>query len=286
MQDASMGPTDSGSENTNTTNTTSARSAAVKALRTKGTELGKAAGGRIEKVAAEGKDTVAGRISRVASAMRAAGEAMQDQEAQIANYPLRVADQLERVSTQLRERDVRALLTDIEEFARRRPELFLGAVLVAGVAVGRFLRASSPGSNGGRAQLGDGSGIHSYRRSYRGTAGSGDVGSEGGNFNYSSERNYADAGESETKSTSGTPAGGMGGGMNYASDRDYSDANHESDYKSDGSSKSERNDKNSGGASAPRSGRGATASGGGNTLDPTKVPTKAHGDKLDDKVTD
>lgn len=237
-----------------------ARDAALNAIRTKGSELGKQAGGRIEKVAAEGKDTVAQRIARVAAAMRAAGEAMQGEEPQIANYPLRFAERLERVSTQLRDRDVRALMIDVEDFARRRPELFLGGVLVAGVAVGRFLRASTPDSRG--IGLGDGSGIQTYRRSYRGT-GAGNV-------------------QAGRTSTSGRSTGGAMG-ENYASDRDYSDSGHESDYNADGSVKGRRNEANSGNTTAGSKG-GPTASGGGNTLDPTKVPTKPHGDPLGNKT--
>ena len=55
-----------------------------------------------------------------------------------------LAEQLERASHYLRDRDLRRLLDDAQDFARRRPGLVIGGLFVAGIAASRFLKASRP----------------------------------------------------------------------------------------------------------------------------------------------
>jgi hypothetical protein len=50
----------------------------------------------------------------------------------------------EKLSTYLRDNDLRGFVRDTETFARRRPEVFLGGTLIAGLMLARFLKASSP----------------------------------------------------------------------------------------------------------------------------------------------
>jgi hypothetical protein len=61
----------------------------------------------------------------------------------IAQYIEKAADQLERFSTQLRERDVNDLVDDVQQFARRQPAVFIGAAFAAGVIAARFLKSSA-----------------------------------------------------------------------------------------------------------------------------------------------
>ena len=42
----------------------------------------------------------------------------------------------------LRERDLEGLLEDVEQFARRRPEVFLAGTFLAGLLLARFLKSS------------------------------------------------------------------------------------------------------------------------------------------------
>ena len=55
----------------------------------------------------------------------------------------RAADQLDRFSTRLRERNVSELLHDAQQLARRQPALFIGGAFVLGLLGARFLKSSS-----------------------------------------------------------------------------------------------------------------------------------------------
>jgi hypothetical protein len=65
------------------------------------------------------------------------------------------ADRVHSLSSHLEGRQPSELLDDVRSFARRKPGLFLGGALVAGVVAGRLTRGakaandSSSGSNGG-----------------------------------------------------------------------------------------------------------------------------------------
>jgi hypothetical protein len=68
----------------------------------------------------------------------------------VGRYAERLADQMDRLSDYLRDRDIDRLVGDAEDFARNRPEIFLSASFLAGLMAARFLRASSPqGPRGG-----------------------------------------------------------------------------------------------------------------------------------------
>ncbi|MFF9089193.1 hypothetical protein ACF1BE_22775 [Streptomyces sp. NPDC014991] len=53
-----------------------------------------------------------------------------------------VADRGHRVADYIQEQGIDGLVTDLRQFARRRPGAFLGGALLAGVAVGRLARAA------------------------------------------------------------------------------------------------------------------------------------------------
>ena len=61
----------------------------------------------------------------------------------IARYVEQAADQIERVSTRLRERDVSELMQDAQRLARRQPALFIGGAFALGVLAARFLKSSA-----------------------------------------------------------------------------------------------------------------------------------------------
>ena len=63
---------------------------------------------------------------------------------------MRTADGGHRAANYLDQRGVQGLLDDTQEFARRRPGVFLGAMALAGFAVGRLAR--SDGSPSGTAE--------------------------------------------------------------------------------------------------------------------------------------
>lgn len=94
---------------------------------------------------ADRKSQAAEGLGTVAHAIRQTGENLreQDQATFVAQYADKLADQVERFSTQLRDRDVEQFVTDAEDFARRQPGLFIGGAFALGVFLARFLKSSS-----------------------------------------------------------------------------------------------------------------------------------------------
>jgi hypothetical protein len=82
-------------------------------------------------------------IGSVAQALhRAADELNQQNQGVVARYTDTAADRIERFADSLRHRDVDDLVADVEGFARRQPELFIGGAVALGFLFSRFLRAS------------------------------------------------------------------------------------------------------------------------------------------------
>jgi len=106
----------------------------------------------VQELVGQQKDQAAERLGSLAEALREAGRKLNEGEkaGDFGQYADRAAQQVERLSGYLRESDLRGFVRDTENFARRRPEVFLGATLVAGLMLARFLKASSPsqGSSG------------------------------------------------------------------------------------------------------------------------------------------
>jgi hypothetical protein len=67
-------------------------------------------------------------------------------------------------SDQLRQKDVRELMSDVERFAQRQPTLFLGGAFALGLLGARFLKSSAPTENSGQM-----AGRTSYQDSYSGS---------------------------------------------------------------------------------------------------------------------
>ena len=68
-----------------------------------------------------------------------------DQHDVVAQYIETAANQLDRVSTTLRNKDVNTLMADARQLARRQPALFIGGSFVLGLLAARFLKSSSRG---------------------------------------------------------------------------------------------------------------------------------------------
>ena len=83
-------------------------------------------------------------IGSLATAMRGTTNTFREQnQDMVAQYVERAAEQLDRLSSHLRERDVNDLLDDAGRFARRQPAVFIGAAFAAGVIAARFLKSSA-----------------------------------------------------------------------------------------------------------------------------------------------
>ena len=85
-------------------------------------------------------------LGSVAAAIRQSSQPLRDNnQAMLADYAGKAADQLEQLSTRVRERDLTELMDDAKRFARRQPALFVGAAFAAGVLAARFLKSSPDG---------------------------------------------------------------------------------------------------------------------------------------------
>jgi len=89
------------------------------------------------------KDRAAEGLGSMALALRQTSQQLQDQNnAPVAQVTNTAADQIEKVSNFLRERDLNDMVIEVERFARRQPALFLGGALALGLIGARFLRSS------------------------------------------------------------------------------------------------------------------------------------------------
>lgn len=85
-------------------------------------------------------------LGSVAAALRQSSQPLRDNnQATLADYAGKAADQLEQLSTRFRQRDLTELMDDVNRFARRQPALFVGAAFAAGALAARFLKSSPDG---------------------------------------------------------------------------------------------------------------------------------------------
>jgi len=107
-------------------------------------EMAHQAQDQVTNLVARQKEQAAARLGGLAGALHDAGKQLEQKDADgFGRYAHRAADQVDKVSRYLRDKDLPALVRDTEGFARRHPDLFLGGSLVAGVLLARFLKSSA-----------------------------------------------------------------------------------------------------------------------------------------------
>jgi hypothetical protein len=90
------------------------------------------------------KDRATDGLGSVAQVVRQSTQQLRENKHDsIAQYVDKAADQIDRFSTELRNRDVGELVNDVQRFARRQPALFVGSAFAIGVIGARFLKSSS-----------------------------------------------------------------------------------------------------------------------------------------------
>lgn len=115
---------------------------------------------QMHSLAEVGKDRLAEQLEQFARALRSTGESLRDSEqgGEISYYTDSVGERLERASRYLRDHRAIDLVDGVERFAREKPGLFLGGALVAGLALGRFIKSKPEG------------GMESYEGSFEGSS--------------------------------------------------------------------------------------------------------------------
>jgi len=91
------------------------------------------------------KDRASQGLTSVAQVINQTGRQLrqQDQAAAASQYTDKAAEQIERFANYLQQKDVEEIIYDVEQFARRRPNVFLGAAFALGMLGSRFLKSSS-----------------------------------------------------------------------------------------------------------------------------------------------
>ena len=140
-----------------------------------GREAGERAGHLVERSAEigfqqadRGLDQAVDGIETVADSIRRVSADMETEQPQMAELASTAADQAEAVARYLRDTDVRQLIGNVEDFARRQPLVFLGGAFLVGVAASRFIKAAArpnqPQGQSERAQMRPGNGTGTSRR--------------------------------------------------------------------------------------------------------------------------
>jgi len=97
----------------------------------------------------EQKNRAADGLGGIADVIRNAGNELRAENEALASYVDAASDQMRRFADQIREKGVSEMMDDVNQFARRRPALFIGGAFLVGIGLARFLK-SSAGSGGDR----------------------------------------------------------------------------------------------------------------------------------------
>lgn len=105
----------------------------------------------VQNLVGERKDRAAEQVSNFAGSLRDAARKLEEGDGgatALGRYATTAADQVERVSQYLRDRDLNSFVRDAETFARRHPDVFLGGTFIAGLILARFFKASDRRNEG------------------------------------------------------------------------------------------------------------------------------------------
>ena len=91
----------------------------------------------------EQKAAAVEQVDSIASLIEDVAGGVEQEVPVIAPYLREAASSIHRVSSRLRERSPEDLLQEVSEFGRRRPAALVGASLIAGFALARFLKSSA-----------------------------------------------------------------------------------------------------------------------------------------------
>jgi hypothetical protein len=87
-------------------------------------------------------------LSVMANAVRQTTQSLRnDHHESLAQYVDRAADQLERFSNVIRDKDMDQMLRDARNLARRQPALFIGGSFAVGLLAARFVKSSPRDGN-------------------------------------------------------------------------------------------------------------------------------------------
>ena len=98
-----------------------------------------------EKVVSEQKEVAKSGMMDLASAIRSAADELEKrQQSQVAGVARSLAGGIEDFSKSMSQRNFQDMMSDVQRFARDHPTAIFGGAVLAGLAIARFAKSSSP----------------------------------------------------------------------------------------------------------------------------------------------
>ena len=119
---------------------------------------------KVESGLTKGKSQVAESLHALNQSLLISGQQLRDRNQQnVSRYVDQLANKVERAASYLQNTDITEIVDRTEDFARRRPAVFLGGAFVLGLIGARFFKSSRRQGAGPRAQGPGWSGGRYYR---------------------------------------------------------------------------------------------------------------------------
>jgi hypothetical protein len=97
----------------------------------------------VSTLAERGRQTASVQVGAFAHALHNAGSSLEQDQPTVARLTHDVAHRLDDACNYISNRDPRAMFDDLQNVARRNPELFIGGCVLLGILGARFLKASA-----------------------------------------------------------------------------------------------------------------------------------------------
>ena len=115
-------------------------------------DMANSAKDKVEAAVSQRKSVGADYIGSIAQAAGRAAHEFEAELPQAAHYIRQASEQMQGVADTVRQRDVRELVGEVQDFARRQPTLFFGGAVVLGFAALRFLKSTAPKAGNGESR--------------------------------------------------------------------------------------------------------------------------------------
>ena len=130
-------------------------------LKDTGSGIAQSATRKVEDVLTSQKAVGADYIASLAQAAERAANQFDDDLPQAAQYIRQASHTMSNVADNIRNREIRDLVGEVTDFARRQPTLVFGGAMLLGFAALRFLKSSAPASGSMEANDGFDGGMQS-----------------------------------------------------------------------------------------------------------------------------
>jgi len=90
------------------------------------------------------KDNAASSLTAISDAIRMSADSLSESgQAPIANVVTSLATQVDGLTGYLRDKDVDQIASEVVDYAKKNPQVFVGGALLLGIALGRFIKSSN-----------------------------------------------------------------------------------------------------------------------------------------------